>query len=291
MANKVFALCVILLIVSALPFTAMAHELDSEQKGSISLTLVSQDGKDFQDGGELSLYYVAEVNVGDDGALLYFYTEEFSDCGFLLDDSALAEKLESYVSEKSGSCRKAFTDSQGAVRWDELPLGLYFVMQTGTVDGFAPCTSFLVTVPMQTAEGFVYDVDASPKTEVARLVTITIQKVWNTDKTTPIPRNVMVRLLRGDKVLRTEILDSSNDWKVVLEDLPESDVYRVQEIDVAKGFTATYSQKGYVFVVTNTSSLAQTGQLIWPIPVLVVAGMFLLMMGFVILRKTGKNHG
>ncbi|MBQ5675169.1 MAG: hypothetical protein IIV45_08850, partial [Lachnospiraceae bacterium] len=28
----------------------------------------------------------------------------------------------------------------------ELPLGLYFIKQTGAVEGFAPCTPFLVTV-------------------------------------------------------------------------------------------------------------------------------------------------
>ena len=36
--------------------------------------------------------------------------------------------------------------------------------------------------------------------------------------------------------------------------------------------------------------LAQTGQLVWPIPVFALAGIFFLMAGFVILRKPGKQN-
>ena len=69
------------------------------------------------------------------------------------------------------------------------------------------------------------------------------------------------------------------------------DGYSVKEVNVPKGFTATYAQKGYTFTVTNTASLAQTGQLLWPIPVLAVAGLFFLLTGAAILRKTEKHNG
>ena len=72
--------------------------------------------------------------------------------------------------------------------------------------------------------------------------------------------------------------------------MPESDGYSIKEIDVPKGFTATYSKAGYVFTVTNTSTLAHTGQLIWPIPVLAMAGLFLIVVGSIILRKTRKEN-
>jgi hypothetical protein len=67
--------------------------------------------------------------------------------------------------------------------------------------------------------------------------------------------------------------------------MPESDAYSIVEVDVPKGFTATYSQNGYVFTVTNTGSLAQTGQLIWPIPVLAMVGLCLIAIGIIVLRK------
>lgn len=147
-------------------------------------------------------------------------------------------------------------------------MGLYFVKQTGAVEGFAPCRAFLVTVPFQTNSGLRYDVDASPKTNVERLVTITVKKVWNTDKPTATPSSVIVQLLRNGEVVETATLNKQNNWQVTYTGMPESDGYTIKEVNIPKGFTAIYNRKGYEFTVTNTASLAQTGQLIWPIPVL-----------------------
>ena len=85
-------------------------------------------------------------------------------------------------------------------------------------------------------------------------------------------------------------LDPTNNWQVTYEDLPESDGYSIKEINVPKGYTATYKKTGAEYTVINTPTLAQTGQLIWPIPVLAVAGMFFLLMGFAILGKSEKNY-
>jgi LPXTG-motif cell wall-anchored protein len=72
--------------------------------------------------------------------------------------------------------------------------------------------------------------------------------------------------------------------------MPESDAYTIKEINVPKGFTATYSKQGYVFTVTNSSALAQTGQLTWPIPVLAISGMLLIAAGIVLLQKKRKTY-
>ena len=40
--------------------------------------------------------------------------------------------------------------------------------------------------------------------------------------------------------------------------MPESDAYSIKEVDIPKGFAATYKQSGYVFTVTNTATLVQT---------------------------------
>ena len=73
-------------------------------------------------------------------------------------------------------------------------------------------------------------------------------------------------------------------------DMPESDAYSIKEVSVPKGFTATYSKSGYTFTVTNTASLIQTGQLVWPIPVLAMAGLFLIVVGSIVLRKTRNEN-
>ena len=290
MRTKLISLGIIAWLLSLFPLTAMARQIDHNQVGSISITLVSPAPDQPIAAAELSVYYVATVDSGTDGAMRYTCTDAFAECGFSLDDPELTEKLDAFVMANPVACRKIVTDSQGNGHCGDLPLGLYFVKQTTEVEGFAPCTPFLVTVPMEMDAGYQYHVDASPKTEVARLIEVTIKKVWNTGSSTEIPANVTVQLLRHAEVVKTATLDSRNNWQVTYSNMPESDGYSIQEIDVPQGFTATYSQRGYVFTVTNTPSLAQTGQLIWPIPLFALAGIVFLMVGFVILRKPGNDH-
>ena len=290
MKNKLISLCLVFLLLAAFPLTAMAEQFDPAQQGSISVALVSQDGTKPMEGAELSLFRVATVEADENGMLFYAYTDEFSQCGVELDDPELVKTLESFVSGKDIPAQKILTDAQGKALCKNLPLGLYFVKQTGTVAGFAPCTSFLVTLPVKTDSGFKYDVDASPKTDVVRLMDITIEKVWNTDKDAVVPESVTVQLLREEEVVKTATLNKGNQWRITYTDMPESDAYSIVEVNVPQGYTATYSQKGYTFTVTNTPSLAQTGQLIWPIPVLAMAGLFLLVIGTAVLRKTRNQN-
>jgi hypothetical protein len=147
-----------------------------------------------------------------------------------------------------------------------------------------------VTVPNYSTEGYVYNVNASPKTDIARHTSITIKKVWNTDASTKAADSVTVQLLQDGSVVDTATLNSKNNWQVTYTDMPKSDAYSILEVNVPKGFTATYSQNGYVFTVTNSASLIQTGQLIWPIPVLAMTGIFLITIGTIILQKSRNGN-
>ena len=198
MGRKLLALCLMVLLLVMCVVTVSAEGFDPGKTGSISVTLTEQNEKTPIVGAELGVYYVATVGINTDGKLNYMYTEAFANTGIAMDDPALAAKLDAYLSENEAAGVKLCTDANGAASCVDLPLGLYFVRQTNAVEGFAPCTSFLVTVPMENAEGYVYDVNASPKTEVAKLTSITIQKVWNTDASTQAADSVTVQLLRND---------------------------------------------------------------------------------------------
>lgn len=284
MGRKLFVFCLAILLLGC-SVTAFAEQWDDTRTGTISVTLLDQYGKEPLEGAELAVYYVAAVSRNQAGKLTYTYTRNFENCGIELYDPDLAVKLDAYLSENPVTAIKNITDEEGKVTFSNLKLGLYFVRQTGAVEGFAPCTSFLVTVPNQTEDGYVYEVNASPKTQVVKLTTITIKKVWNTDASTKAADSVTVQLLKAGTVVKTAVLNAQNNWQVSFPDMPESDAYSIKEINIPKGFTATYNQKGYEFTVTNTASLAQTGQLIWPIPVLAGAGVLLLVAGFVLLQK------
>ena len=290
MRRKVLTLCVTVLMILTCSLTVFAQDFDPGKTGSVSVTLTEQYDKDPIVGAELSVYYVATAHMNTNGNLSYVYTDAFENSGIDIDDPSLAIKLDAFVLEHNVSSIKITTDENGTATCKDLSLGLYFIRQSGAVEGFAPCTPFMVTVPGKNAEGYVYDVNASPKTEVARLTSITIKKVWNTDASTQAAEHVTVQLLRNGNVVKTATLNAQNNWRVTYTDMPESDAYSIKEVDVPKGFTATYQQKVYVFTVTNTSTLIQTGQLMWPIPVLAVSGMLLIAVGITLLKKKRKTN-
>ena len=285
MGRKLMSVFLIAWVLFLMPMTAYAQNFDSDRVGSISVTLMDQDGETPIPGAELSLYHVATVTLNSNNNLSYTFTDAFENCGCGLADPTLAVKLCTFLEENSVSAIKLATDADGKVTFSNLPLGLYFVQQTNAVEGYAPCTSFLVTVPNKTADAYVYDVNASPKTDIARITDITIKKVWNTGASSKATESVTVQLLLDGVVIETATLNAQNNWQVTYTDMPESDAYSILEENVPKGFTATYSQNGYVFTVTNTGALAQTGQLIWPIPVLAMAGLCLITVGAIVLRK------
>ena len=266
MGRKILTICLSVLLLATCAITVSAEEFDLGKTGSISVTLTEQYEKTPIAGAELSVYHIATVGINTEKKLNYIYTDAFAAIGIAIDDPDLAAKLDAYLSENEVAAIKLCTDTNGTASCADLPLGLYFVRQTNAVEGFAPCTPFLVTVP------------------------ITIQKVWNTDASTKAADSVTVQLLRGGKVVQTAVLNESNNWQVTYTDMPESDAYSIKEVNVPKGFTATYKQNAYVFTVTNTSTLIQTGQLIWPIPVLALIGVLLITVGSMLLQKKRKTN-
>lgn len=289
MGRKILTFCLTALLMLSFASAVSAEEFDPHRTGAISVTLTEQYEKTPIAGAELSLHYIATVGINTDGQLNYIYTDAFAGTDIAIDDPDLAVKLNGWLSENPVDGSPLTTDATGTALWEDLPLGLYLVRQTNAVAGFAPCTPFLVTVPQVDGENYVYQVNASPKTEVAKLTEITIKKVWNTDANSKAADSVTVWLLRGEQLVAIATLNEANNWQVTYQDMPESDSYTIEEVDVPQGFTATYKRSGYVFTVTNTSTLAQTGQLVWPIPVLGFAGVLLLTAGCLLLWKKRKQ--
>ena len=290
MSRKIAILFVMLCLLLAHSPMVLAAGFNPDQTGSISVTLIEKKQNEPIVGAELRVYCVATVTMAADGNLIYDYTEDFAPLDAPLDDGDLTVKLDGFVSQHSVPSVTMTTNAQGTALCEGLAVGLYFVKQTGEVAGFAPCAPFLVTIPNEKNGDYIYEVNASPKTEVARLTSITIKKVWNTDDSTEAADSVTVQLLRDGNVVEMAVLNAQNHWQVTFADMPESDAYHIKEVDVPKGFTATYKQDGYVFTVTNTSTLIQTGQLVWPIPVLAGSGMLLIAIGVMLLQKKRKTN-
>lgn len=288
MLRKLLTMVLIAVLILALSVTAYAQDIDPDRWCSFTATFIAQDVP--MEGAEFNIYYVAESTVQEDNRLTYAYTEFFADCGIPLEDPELARKLSDYAATSDVPTEVLTTDENGRIGYEELPFGLYLLRHTGAVEGYSTCAPFLLTLPMVTDTEVIYDVDASPKTEVFRLTDITVKKVWLADNTVKIPAGVTVELLQGEEVIETAVLNAENNWQITYTNLPRRDDYSIREVNVPRGFHAVYGQDGYEFTVYNTAALAQTGQTVWPIPVLAAAGLLLLVIGFVLLRKQGRGH-
>lgn len=286
MKSKILSVFIAVWFIFALPLMVSAESFNPEQYGTLTVTLQDQ-GKPIA-GAELSVYYVATVEVNGENNLIYAYTDNFEDCGIKIDNPSLTETLNTFVVQNAVEAAKIVTNAEGKAVLDTIPLGLYLVKQTNSVAGYAPCDSFLVKVPYKVDDTFVYNVQAAPKTDIERLTNITIKKVWNTDKSAQATDSVQVQLLRDGVVVETATLSILNNWQVTFTNMPQSDSYSVVEVNVPKGFTATYSRNGYDFTVTNSASLIDTGKLVWPVPILAMAGIVFITTGAVVLKKSGE---
>ena len=153
-----------------------------------------------------------------------------------------------------------------------------------------------------------------------------VEKVWEGDEESFRPRSVTVQLLRNGKVYESAVLDESNDWTHTWNGLNTGYRWQVTEADVPEGYTVSVSRSGRSFTVTNTwktpadptdpvdpvdpvdptdpvdpvdpvdpndpggpddPSLPQTGQLWWPVILLLCCGAGLLCSGCIMAGKGG----
>ncbi len=279
------------MLITCGPVTAFAsgNTVDFSRTCVISVTLKTEGAA--VSGAELTAYRVADAESKNSN-LTFTYTEAFADFGGApeeLQSAKDSEHLADYAKKNGISGTKAVTDSSGCAVFEDLPLGLYLVAQTKSAEGFSDCSPFLVSLPTEENGAWVYETDATPKTDVEQLVDLTVKKVWN-DGNDPSsrPDSVTVNLYKDSVLADTVILNSENNWSYTWQALPKSDGYSVEEESVS-GYAASYSRSGYIFTVTNTPSLVNTGQLNWPIPVLAVCGLVLLLAGgFLLWRKKDR---
>ncbi len=149
---------------------ASGAELDFTRTGTISLTLKTAEGKTVS-GGVVTLYQVAELYL-DDGNMAWRYTSAFSGCDAALEveDTSLPTTLATYARKQSVSGVSTGAGSDGTLRFADLTLGLYLLVQTGASDRSETFSPFVVTVPMEEGKEdgsvWIYEVDASPKVGV-----------------------------------------------------------------------------------------------------------------------------
>lgn len=120
---------------------------------------------------------------------------------------------------------------------------------------------------------------------------LTVVKKW-VDQASSRPASVKIDLLKDGEVVEgmTLTLSRRNGWQGTWEGLDPREDWSVKETKVPAGYTASYKYEKGIWYVTNTGSLLQTGQMNWPIPVLVMSGAVLVLLGLWMSRKRKEEN-
>lgn len=125
-----------------------------------------------------------------------------------------------------------------------------------------------------------------------------VQKRWDdAGYTSRRPSSVTVELYCDSQLYDTVTLSTENGWRYIWENLPAKDsvgrphTWTLREQPVG-GYESAIQEEGDTFLVRNSykgKKLPQTGQLWWPVPVLVCGGLALLAAGLFLKKR--QRHG
>lgn len=286
----------ILMLYSTNIYALEGNTIDFNSKGSIEITLNEKTDNEKIEGAEILLYKVADAK-SENHNLMFEYIDELKSCNASLNDletKSKSEEIEKCINENIKSL-KQITDINGTVKYNDLDLGLYLVKQNNIVEGFSKIDSFLVMIPKIANNKWIYDIKSTPKTDIIRVIDINVKKVWNTSTSNTndsikLPRSIEVELLLNDKVIDTVKLSKDNNWSYTWEDLAKSEEYTIKEINVPKGYTPSYQKDNNTFIVTNTSTLVQTGQMLWIVMLLIITGITFIIISIIYDRKTNEQN-
>lgn len=203
------------------------------------------------------------------------------------------------------------TDAQGNAKLSDLDAGLYLMMGTPltTEEGLYVVENQLLILPYaeNTAEEWTYDLTIDPKAEFEPAkpepLKLIVAKVWDDKESGDIhrPVSVTVHLLRNGEKFDTVVLSEDTSWRHEWTDLDRGYNWSVAE-EVPEKYTVSINLHGTQFIITNTCkeppptpppsptpppTIPQTGQLWWPVPVLLLVGGALIAMGFVWRKEDG----
>ena len=214
-------------------------------------------------GAEVCIYHIAEMkDLG--GEITFVYTDDWADMSWDLSESVPVEKvreMSDLAEENALSGQSKVSDDNGDVVYYDLVQGVYLVTQTDTVERFTTFDPFLVYLPDIEDEHWVYEVTAEPKivyhvssgsrdSEPSEETSVPSEETTAPTEETTVP---------------------SEETTVTTPPPPPTDDSHDRE------------------PTPPPTKLPQTGQLNWPIPVLLLLGCMCMSAG-VILRLVGRKE-
>ena len=193
----------------------------------------------------------------------------------------------------------AVTNADGRACFASVAQGLYLVLGTRTeYEGYVYTTvPMILSLPDRQTDGWNYDVTAYAKPEKNPVrMPLEVIKIWKDDGyTKERPNTITVQLFcdgvaYGDAVF----LSAADGWTYTWNDLDVNCYWSIDEAPVGGYLPPIVEREGNTFIITNTydeppppdePKLPQTGQAWWPVPILMAAGLLLVVMGLVTKRR------
>lgn len=249
------------MLVLALPLKIYAEEI--EPHDDCSITLKTAEGLDIE-GAVFRAYRFADVSGNGETALASEYYS--SGVNISLYDgneehmASLATTLAGYIGSHSLSYQTAGIQN-GELTFSGLKRGVYLILGEpySTEMGSFQASAMILSVPNRD-EGKAWNYHVSgeikgeftPKTQTK--TEVKVSKLWAGDgEGTARPVSIQVQLVHdgtsyGDPVT----LYASNNWSYTWKDLPDEGNWNVSELNVPAGYTASVSESGKEFRITNT---------------------------------------
>lgn len=275
------ALLLVLCLAAACAVPACAA-----QTGSLHVALYDHQNDMPLRGGELTLYRVADAQLRG-GTIHYTYTGDFAACTLPLTSltADLAWQLERKLPPVPVIAAQQDISETGFSDITDLPQGLYLVVQTEPSHGYAPIHPFLVSIPLWDGSGWLYDVDASPKIDTVLPQTPAIAPL--TPEMELEPAQPGTPGSAGADTAASPTAPTAPGSAAAPADSAaapaDSTATTPTDPDAAAADAAAPAAPA-------KPTLPQTGQLVWPIPLLALLGVLLFAIGWH-LDRSGKKEG
>lgn len=233
--------------------TADAKEMiDTSRQCSLTLTYAIDDKK--LEGLDIEIFQAATVTQNFQYSMtgnFAGYPIEINKTKSQTEWNTVRDTVGAYITaDKITPLVTKKTENDGTVKFENLPVGIYYVRWTGneTVDqvqGFAP---FMIAVPGLGEDGkWIYDVTAFPKPGMMPTPDtdkMTLVKLWKDgNRTSKRPSKVSVDIFRNGDLYKsveltaaenwsyTWVTDGTYTWTAVERDIPEEYTVSIQSKD------------------------------------------------------------
>ena len=230
-----------------------SHVVDQDAKCSITLTNLG--GETAASGGAFVAYRVATVDYDDGNAVFRSLYGDQEIVDVTENVTNLASQYYTLVSEKAVEDPTDQVEAaEGKLTFSNLKPGLYLIVQQTAITGYNSLTPFLVSVPTwdKDTSSYVYERTAVVKNDISAEST-----------TEPEPPTTSTEPPTTSTEPPTDTTEPPYDEDDVDDDSTDDDSSDNESSDSS----------------SSREKLPQTGQLWWPLPLLLCAGLILMLVG------------